>query len=115
MNKTNVALAEAYYTAMGEKNVTDMEKYLHPDVRFIGPLAKITGKEELLSAAKNFIALFKTLTIRALFGSENQAMLAYDLDCPPPIGKLPVAALLTFQEGLIIEIELFVDGRPFER
>ena len=46
MNENNVAIAEAYYIAMREKNVMDMGKYLHPDVQFKGPPAEIKGKEE---------------------------------------------------------------------
>ena len=115
MNKNHVAIAEAYYTAMGEKNVADMGQYLHPDVQFIGPLAEMRGKEAVLEAVKRLIAFFKTLTIRAKFGSGDQAMLAYDLDFPSPIGNCPAAALLTFQEGLISKIELFFDGRPFDK
>lgn len=43
MNK-NVAIAEAYYTAMAEKNLPEIEKYLHPAVRIIGPLGENGGK-----------------------------------------------------------------------
>jgi hypothetical protein len=42
-------------------------------------------------------------------------MLAYDLDCPAPIGLFRGAVLLTFQEGLIMRYELFYDARPFEK
>jgi len=42
-------------------------------------------------------------------------MLVYDLDFPAPVGKLPTAGLITFQDGLIAKIELFCDGRPFEK
>lgn len=115
MNKNNVAVAEAFYTAMGEKNIAALEQYLHPDIHFIGPIAELKGKGDYLEALQRFVTLFKTLTIRAKFGSGDQVMLAYDLDIPPPIGKFPTAVLLTFQEGLIAKIELFCDGRPFEK
>jgi len=111
----NIAIAEAYYTAMAEKNIAGMEKYLHPDVRLISPLAEILGKEAVLESAKKLIALFKTLTIRAKFGSEDQAMLAIDLDYPAPIGNLRTAVLMTFKDGLITKNELFFDARPFDK
>jgi len=115
MNENNVAVAEAYYTAMKEKNVEGMGKYLHPDVQFKGPLVEIKGKEAFLEAAKGFVTFFKTLTIRAKFGSGDQAMVVYDLDFPEPVGRLPTAGLITFQDGLIAKIELFCDGRPFDK
>lgn len=113
MNNSPLSIAEAYYTAMSEKNLAGLEKYLHPDVQFTTPLGEMKGREAYLLAAKGFIAFFKTLTIRAKFGSEDQAMLAYDVEFPAPIGKFPSAVLLSFNEGLITKIELFYDGRPF--
>lgn len=115
MSQNNEAIAKAFYTTMSEKNVEAMEKYLHPDIQFIAPLAKLKGKENYFQALKNFTSFFKTLTIRATFGSEDQAMVVYDIDCPVPVGRCPTAALMTFQNELIIKIELFYDGRLFEK
>lgn len=115
MNQNNVAIAKVFYTAMSEKNIETMEKHVHPDIQFSAPLAKLQGKEAYLEALKGFTAFFKTLTLRATFGEGDQAVVVYDVDCPPPIGKLPSAALLTFQEGLIIRVELFYDARAFDK
>ena len=112
MNQNNVAIAVAYYTAIGEKNVAGVEKLLHPDVQFIGPLDERTGKEAVLEAIKGFSAQLKTLKIRAKFESGEQAMIAYDVEFPEPIGKIRGAALMTIQEGLITKIELFYDASP---
>lgn len=111
MHENHVAIAEAYYTAWGEKNVAGMEKFLHPDVRFISPLAETMGKEVVLGALKRGSAFFRTLTIRAKFGSGDQAMLVIDLDFPDPVGNVRTAVLMTFLEGLIAKIELFFDAR----
>lgn len=115
MDKSYLALAEAYYAAVSKKCVDPIEKYLHPDVQFIGPLGKLTGKEAVFEATKKFTIFFKTLKIRAKSASEDQAMIVYDLDCPLPIGNLSTAALMSFKEGLISKIELFYDARPFDQ
>lgn len=115
MNKNNLALAEAYYTAMKENNGAGMEKCLHSHVQFSSPLAQLSGKEAVLEAAKNFAAICENLKIRAKFGSEDQAMLVFDVGFPAPIGKFPTASLINFQEGLISKIELFYDARPLEK
>ncbi len=115
MTKNNVDIAHTYYTAVGEKRLDDVKKYIHSEIRFSAPLAKIKGKEEFLTAVQNFINFFKNLQVRTTFGSEDQVLVVYDVDCPEPIGKIPTSALMTFQEGLIIGIELFYDGRPFEK
>lgn len=111
----NVAIIEAYYKALGQKNVEGIAEYLHRDVQLIGPLAKISGRETVLEAARKFTALFTRLQVRTSCGSKDQAMVVYDLDCPPPIGSFSTAVLMTFKEGLILKIELFFDARPFEK
>ncbi len=115
MSEKNIASAVAYYQAMSNKDLSVIENYLHPEVRLIGPLADITGKDAVLNSVKHFLAVFKKLTVRAQLGNGDQVMLAYDLDCPAPIGLFRGAVLLTFQEGLIIRYELFYDARPFEK
>ena len=115
MSNKNLASAVAYYQAMNNKDLSAIEKYLHPEVRLISPLADITGKDAVLNSVKHFLAIFNKLTIRAQCGGGDQVMLAYDLDCPPPIGLYRGAVLLTFQEGLIIGYELFYDARPIEK
>lgn len=115
MSEKNVASAVAYYQAMNNKDLSVMEKYLHSEVRLISPLADIKGKDAALNSVKHFLAVFNKLTIRAYCGNGDQVMLAYDLDCPSPLGVVRGAVLLTFQEGLIISYELFYDARPFEK
>ena len=113
--ESNLAIVENYYKLFAKKNIEAMAKYLHPDVQFTAPLAKIVGKDLFLKAARKLASLFNTLTIRAKFSTGDQVMLAYDFDFPGPIGKIPTAALLTMQDGLITKIELFYDARPFEK
>lgn len=111
--ESNLVIAENYYKLFAEKNIEGMAKYLHPDVQFTAPLAKMTGKDLVLEAARKLASLFNKLSIGAKFSAENQVMVVYDFDFPDPIGNVPTAALLIVQDGLIIKIELFYDARPF--
>ena len=115
MSEKNIASAVAYYQAMNNKDLSVMERYLHPEVRLISPLVDVTGKDEVLNALKHLLNFFNKLTIRAQFGDGDRVMLAYDLEFPAPIGLSRAAVLFTFQEGLIIRYELFFDARPFEK
>ncbi|MBX9786410.1 MAG: nuclear transport factor 2 family protein [Alphaproteobacteria bacterium] len=115
MNQNNVAIANTFYTKFGEKNIETMEKYLHPDVQLITPLSTLQGKEAYLEAVKSFMAFFKALSIRAIFGEGDQTVVVYDLDCPGGIGKTSAVALMTFQKGLIIRNELFHDTSPYAK
>lgn len=115
MSEKNIASALAYYQAMANKDLPVIERSLHPQVRLIGPLADLTGKDAVLSSVKHFLPVFNKLSIRGQFGNGDQAMVVYDLDCPAPFGVIRGAALLTFYEGLIVRYELFYDARPFEK
>lgn len=108
-----MATGVAYYTALGKKNLEEVEQYLHPDIQFMDPQEKVIGKGAVLKAAKGFAGIFKTLTIRAKFGSEDQAMIVYDVEIPNFSKNLRAASLLSFQEGLISKIELIYDTQPF--
>lgn len=112
MNKDMATFAEKYYKALAEKNMVYIEKQLHPDVRFIGPLGEVVGKDNVLDHTKKFAAFFKTLKMRAQFGAQDQAMIVYDVDLPAPIGSIRTASLMTFQNELVIRIELFFDAAP---
>jgi len=109
--KDTVTTAVAYYTALGKKNLEEVKKYLHPDIQFSDPQEKVIGKEAVLKAAQGFTNIFKTLTIHAKFGSEDQAMIVYDVEIPNFSKNLRAASLLSFQEGLISKIELIYDTR----
>jgi ketosteroid isomerase-like protein len=107
MFKNNLDYGVAYYQAMSDKNMAFIEKCLAPNVHFIGPMAETTGKAAYLESVEKFFSLFQKLTVRAQFVSGDQAMLAYDVEFPAPIGSFRTAALLTFKDNLITSIELF--------
>lgn len=113
MKTDTKAIGVAYYTALGEKNIERVKEYLHPDIQFTDPQEKVIGREAVLKAAKGFTGIFKSLTIRAKFGSEDQAMIVYDVEIPGCPKKLHAASLLSFREGLIGKIELFYDSKGF--
>lgn len=111
---TNYATrAEEYYRLMGAKNIEGLKDFLAQNVEFYGPLAKLKGKEAVTQAVTHFANSFNSLTIKARFGEGEQAMVVYDVDIPGISKEFPGAALLTFQEGLIVRIQLFYDGTPF--
>jgi hypothetical protein len=113
--ESKVISAEGYYQALQKRDFVGIARHLHPDVRFIGPLSILTGKEEVLDAAKRFLTLLKGLTRHATFGSSEKAMLTYDVDFGEPVGVWHTAVLMTFKDGLIANLELFYDARPSEK
>ena len=110
----NLKAALNYYGAMQDKDFDTMASYLGDEICLISPLAEINGKEEVLTAAKNFGGMLKEIHIRSKFADNNQVMLAYDMIVPEPIGKFRAAALMDFENNKITRIELFYDARAFE-
>ena len=115
MEKDNVARAVEYYTLVGEKNTQGVEKHLDPNVEFFSPLATLKGKKAVIESTSNFMKAFKSLTIRAKFGAKDQAIVVYNVDIPGISKDFPGASLLSFRDGLIVKIELFHDGAPFQK
>ena len=115
MTEKNMASAVAYYKAMADKDLTGMARHLHPDVRLVTPMEELTGKEAVLAAVKPLLNLIKSIKVHAKFGSEDQAMLTYDMEFAEPIGVCRAAALMTFKDGVIVRNELFFDASPFKR
>jgi hypothetical protein len=115
MSNANIAIAEAYYTAMGSKDISSIEKYADENIQFIGPFAEFQGKQQYTEITKNFMAEIESLKIRTIVGSGDQATVIYDIYFPNPIGRIRGAALMDFNEGKVIKVELFYDTRPVER
>jgi hypothetical protein len=90
-------------------------KHLHPDVKFVGPLSDLAGKEAVLKAAKQFLTLLKSLTMHMTFGSSEKAMLNYDVDFGAPVGVRRTVVLMTFKDGVIANLELFYDAHLSEK
>lgn len=111
--KDAIAIATAYYTALGKKDLEEVKRYLHPNIHFTDPQEQVIGKEAVLKAATGFSAIFKSLTIRVKFGSENEAVIIYDVEIPNFAKPLRAASHLSFQEGLISKIDLIYDTRCF--
>jgi hypothetical protein len=114
MSDKNLHTALAYYQAMNDKNLDEVAKYLHPEVTLLSPLAEVLGKEAALQAAKGFCSFMKKITIRAQLSSQDQVMLAFDIDFPAPIGAVRSAVLMSFKNGLISRNEMFYDPRALE-
>lgn len=116
MNTTdNLSVASSYYNAMLTKDFDKMAGYLHDNVHFIGPLAEMHGKDNVVTAAKNFGGILQDIQIRSRFAAGDQIMFVYDMVVPAPIGKFRAAVLMEFTDRLISKIELFYDASPFQK
>jgi hypothetical protein len=113
MIEHHVALAESYYAAFNDKDLSAIKRHLHPEVRFISPMGESSGRDSVLEAAGRLIGIIKSIKVRAKFGAGDQVMLAYDLYYGERAAICRAAVLMNFKDGLIARLELFYDARPF--
>ncbi len=112
MSMNHIEIGEAYYAAMGAKDLAKLAAYIHPEIKFISPFAAVEGKTAFLTSVEGFMKVCKNLTVRTAFGEGDQAMIVYDVDSS--VGPIRSAALMHFRGDLICRLELFFDARPFK-
>jgi ketosteroid isomerase-like protein len=109
MKKSNLATAEAYYSAMQSGDYEKMGSYLHNDVKYVDPHWPLTGKDRVWPIAQSFAAAVDQLKTAAKFSTNDQVMLVHDVIFHKSKKPLRTAVLMTFDKGLIKEIELIAD------
>jgi hypothetical protein len=114
MSTTTESACAAYLAAWARKDLDGIAERLHQDVHFKGPMQELQGRDEVLAASKRVFSLLERFEVRAQFLGDDRAMFAYDFVCREPIGVCPTAELVRFEDGLIRDIALFFDARPFE-
>jgi hypothetical protein len=114
MSKSIESSCTDYLNAWSRKDLDGIAAHLHPEVHFKGPMQELNGRDAVLASSKRIFPLLEQLNVRAQFVSGERAMFAYDFVCREPIGLCRTAELVHFQDGLIRDIELFFDARPFE-
>ena len=114
MSKSIDATCAAYLGAWTRKDLDGIAAHIHPAVHFKAPMQELKGRESFLAAAARMFPLLERFDTRGTFVSGDRAMFAYDFVCREPIGVSATAELVRFEEGLIRDVELFFDARPFE-
>lgn len=113
-DKKNITIAEQYYRALANKDLEAASVFLAPDVELISPLATIQSKLIVIQALQGFLYAIEKLEIRFVVESGSQTILFLNPYFYEPIGKLRTAALITIENSLIKQIELFYDSSPLQ-
>jgi len=108
-------ITNEYLNAWKEKNTDAIAELIHPEVHFKGPMTEFEGKDQFLAACQRMFPMLREFRVRSIAALENQVIAIYDFVCIEPIGVCRTAELITFDEDLIRDVELFFDARPFEK
>jgi len=109
----NIERAVNYYQSMLDKNFIEAESCLHPEVNLISPFSNLQGKNDVFEEAKKFATALTSLEIREKFSLDNKVVLIMNLGFLESESSLRAVSFLTFQDGLIYNIELFFDTSAF--
>jgi hypothetical protein len=107
-------IAEDYISAINKQDIEALGKDLHPQLHFKAAMCEIDGRQNFLEHTQKFFSSIKGLEIRARFSSSRQTFFLYDLFFHNSLGLSRTANLMTFEDGMIREMELVYDPRPFE-
>lgn len=112
--KQNLTIAEQYYRALANKDLETASAFLSPDVELISPLATIQSKSLVIQALQGFLHAIEKLEIRFVIENGSQTILFLNPYFHEPIKELRTAALITIENSLIKQIELFYDSSPLQ-
>jgi ketosteroid isomerase-like protein len=110
MHKSNLDIAEAYYSAVQSGDYEKMGSYLANDVKYSDPQWPLKGKDQVWPIANSFSAAVNRLKTEAKFtNNDHQVMLVHDVLFHKSDRPMKTAVLMSFDQGRIKEIELFAD------
>jgi SnoaL-like domain len=103
-----VDVAIAYTKAWTSHDMTTAAGYVAEDVRFEGPMTQSAGIDAFMDGLSRFAQAVTGLEILAAVGSEERALIMYDLTTSP-FGMLRAAEDLVISEGKIARDTLVFD------
>jgi hypothetical protein len=108
---TPVDVAIAFTEAWTSHDMTTAAGYVADDVVFEGPMTQSTGIDGFMEGLSRFAQVVTGLQILAALGTDERAMIMYDLTTGP-FGRLRAAEDLVIYEGKIIRDTLVFDTHP---
>jgi len=115
LTASTLEVTHEYLAAWQRKDADAIAAHVHTHVHFKGPMTELQGREPFIAACKRMFPMLKEYRVRSVAATEDRAIFVYDFVCVEPIGLCRTAELITVKDGLIRDVELFFDARPFEK
>jgi hypothetical protein len=107
-HRTPAAVASAFVEAFGRRDMAAVAGYLADDVVFESPRTTLTGAQPVLAAMAEFAQVVAGVSIVAVIGDDERAMIMYDM-ATGPFGTLRAVDHLVVEDGLIVSDTLVFD------
>jgi hypothetical protein len=101
-------VASAFVEAFGRRDMAAVAGYLADGVVFESPRTALTGAQPVLAAMAEFAQVVTGVSIVAVVGDDERAMIMYDM-ATGPFGTLRAVDHLVVEDGLIVSDTLVFD------
>lgn len=106
------AIAKAYVNAIANKDIDKIISMSAADVTCTSPLGQIQGIAAFRGFQEGFAKMIKKVTVIAVFGNDDHAVVVYDADTHP-VANAVVAEHLVVKNGKIAATRVIYDATPF--
>lgn len=106
------AIACTYVEAIARKDIDAILEITAEDIACASPIGKLSGAQAFRGFHEGFARMIKGLTILAVYGGDDQAVVIYEADTHPVANALTVE-LLTISAGKIASTDVIYDSAPF--
>jgi hypothetical protein len=115
MSKANtiaLKIARTYVEAMAKKDVGTIISISAEDIVCTSPIGQITGIERFRDFQYGFAQMIKNLTILAVHGDDEEAVVVYDVESHP-VPHSKVAEFIKVKDGKLASTDVIYDATPF--
>jgi ketosteroid isomerase-like protein len=113
--QTAGATLEAFYAAVGRRDLAAARRYLHPDLVFHGLFETYPNADACLRALAGLLSITSRLDVLTVIVQGEDAAVFFQLDtAAPDEATTLVAEWHKVRDGRIVQCRSAFDGRPFE-
>jgi limonene-1,2-epoxide hydrolase len=109
---TALEIARTYVNAIANKDVEAIVSLSAEDVVCTSPIGQTTGIDRFRAFQEGFARMITNLTILAVYGDDEQAVVVYDAETHP-VPHAIVAELLKVKDGKLASTDVIYDAAPF--
>jgi ketosteroid isomerase-like protein len=115
MNNTNgkaLNIARSYVNAIANKDVELILSISAEDVVCTSPIGQTKGIERFRAFHEGFARMITNLTVLAVYGDDEQAVVLYDAQTYPVPHSI-IAELIKVKDGKLTDTHVIYDATPF--
>lgn len=107
-----LAIARTYLNAIANRDVETILSISAPDIVCRSPIGQLSGIERFRGFQEGFARMVTKLTVLAVYGDDEQAVVVYDVESHP-VPHAVTAELIKVKDGKLASTEVIYDATPF--